>query len=246
VRTLHSLLHLGAIYRLYRLTSQPSNIQPSYNVCPTDIIDVVLRGDDPRTLVPMRWGLIPGWWQKPLRDMRLSTFNARAESIADRPMFRDSFAKRRCLIPASGYFEWHAAPDGKQPYYFTLRDNQVMTLAGIQDAWTDPVSGERIRSCAMVITEPNKVVAEVHDRMPVILEPKDFEQWERGDAKDAAALMRPANDDLLQKRPVSKRVNSTKAPNDDPTLIERSEGVVNQAAMGAMMYAIGRRVGNIE
>ena len=80
-----------------------------------------------------------------------------------------------------------------------------MTIAGIQDAWNDPQSGERIRSCSMIITEPNKFVAEVHDRMPVILEAKDFEQWERGDAKDAAKLMRPAGENVLQKWPVSKR-----------------------------------------
>ncbi len=207
------------IHRLYSLTSQPANIQPNFNVCPTQIIDAVVTGDDQRALVPMRWGLIPGWWKKPLKEMRLATFNARAETVATKPMFRDSFKKRRCLIPASGYYEWHTTPEGKQPYYFTRRDGAVMTFAGIQDAWNDPDSGQRIRSSTMLITEPNKIAAEIHDRMPVILESEDFEQWERGDVKDATALMRPAAEDVLQSWPVFKRVNSSRTSGDDETLV---------------------------
>jgi putative SOS response-associated peptidase YedK len=168
------------LVELYRLSmAAPSNLEPRYNICPTE--------------------LIPGWWKRPLKEMRLATFNARSESIAEKPMFRDSFQKRRCLIPASGYYEWLPTPDGKQPFYFTRRDGQVITFAGVQDGWTDPGSKERIRSCSIVITGANKLASEIHDRMPVILEATDFEQWERGDVKDAAALMKPADDDLLQK-----------------------------------------------
>jgi putative SOS response-associated peptidase YedK len=169
----------------------------------------------------MRWGIIPYWWNKPLKAMRMATFNARAETVAEKPMFRDSFKLRRCLMPASGYYEWQDTPERKQPYYFTRADGEVMTFAAIQDGWNDPESGEKIRSVAMVITEPNQFAADVHDRMPVILETKDFEQWERGDLRDAAALMKPAGEDVLQKWTVSKRVNSSKASQDDPTLIER-------------------------
>jgi putative SOS response-associated peptidase YedK len=138
-------------------------------------------------------------------------------------MFRDSFNRRRCLMPASGYYEWAETPNGKQPYYFTRRDGQVLTIAAVQDGWNDPETGERVRSCSMVITEPNKLVTEVHDRMPVILEARDFERWERGDAKDAAALMEPAGEDVLQKWPVSKRVNSSRAADEDATLIDKIE-----------------------
>ena len=209
------------IYAMYSLTSVPANIQPSFNVCPTDTVDVVVRGDDKRVLIPMRWGLIPGWWKKPLKEMRVATFNARSDTIATKPMFRDSFQRRRCLMPASGYYEWVTAPDkSKHPFYFTRVDGQAMTIAAIQDAWNDPETGERIRSCAMVIGEPSKFVSEVHDRMPVILEPSDFDQWERGNVMDAAALMKPANEDVLQKWPVSQRVNSSRADKDDASLIE--------------------------
>jgi putative SOS response-associated peptidase YedK len=137
--------------------------------------------------------------EKPLKEMRMATFNARDETVAEKPMFRDSFQKRRCLMPASGYYEWQGTPEGKQPFYFTRRDSQVMTIAAIQDEWRYVPSDDPVRSCPMLITESNKFVAEVHDRMPVILEAGDFEQWERGDIKDAAALMKPAGEDVLQK-----------------------------------------------
>jgi putative SOS response-associated peptidase YedK len=109
------------IVKLYRLTlDQPArNTQPRYNICPTTTIYTVVSSEGKRALVPMRWGLIPGWWSKPLKEMRLATFNARAETVATKPMFRDAFKSKRCLIPASGNYEWHDAPGGKQPYYFT-------------------------------------------------------------------------------------------------------------------------------
>jgi putative SOS response-associated peptidase YedK len=209
------------IHAMYSLTSGTSNLQPRYNICPTTEVDVVVRGDDERTLMPMRWGLIPGWWKKPLKEFKLATFNARAETIAEKPMFRDSFKKRRCLIPASGYYEWLTVGKEKQPYYFTRADGQPMTIAAVQDGWIDPATSEALRGCAMVITEPNKFVTEVHDRMPVILEPKNFEQWEKGDVKDASALMKPAAEDLLVKWPVSTRINSSQADGDDATLIAK-------------------------
>jgi putative SOS response-associated peptidase YedK len=221
------------IVKLYRLTldQPPRNTQPRYNICPTTTIDTVISSEGKRALVPMRWGLIPAWWNKPLREMRLATFNARAETVATRPMFRDAFKSKRCLIPASGYYEWSGVPGNKQPYYFTRRDGQPITFAGLSSNWKDRESGSNLLSCTMVITEPNKLAAEVHDRMPVILEPKDFEQWERGDVKDATALMKPAGNDVLQKWPVSKRVNSSRAPDDDPTLIERLDEVSATALM---------------
>jgi putative SOS response-associated peptidase YedK len=210
------------LVEFYWLTmAAPSNLQPRYNICPTDTIDVVVSGGGERALVPMRWGLVPGWWKKPLKEMKVATFNARSDTIADKPMFRDSFKRRRCLIPASGYYEWVTTPEGKQPYYFTRRDGQVITIAGVQDGWTEPQSGERLRSCSMVITDANKFVSDIHDRMPVILEAERFEQWMDGNPNDAAALMKPASEDLLQKWPVSRRVNSSRADDSDATLIEK-------------------------
>jgi putative SOS response-associated peptidase YedK len=196
------------IVKLYRLTlDQPArNTRPRYNICPTTTIDTIVSSEGKRSLVPMRWGLVPYWWNKPLKEMRLATFNARAETVATKPMFRDAFKSKRCLIPASGYYEWKGVPGNKQPYYFTRRDGQPITFAGLWSNWKDRAAGSNLLSCTMVITEPNKLAAEIHDRMPVILEAKDFERWEHGDTKDAAALMKPAGESVLQKWTVSKRV----------------------------------------
>jgi putative SOS response-associated peptidase YedK len=212
------------IHDMYRLlpSAAPSNMRPRYNICPTTPVDTVRNVDGTRMFEPMRWGLVPSWWSKPLKEMRLATFNARAETVAEKPMFRDSFKKRRCLIPASGYYEWKTTPEGKQPYYFTRADGGIITIAGLWSNWNDKATGEDLKSTTTLITEPNKFVAEFHDRMPVILEANDFEEWERGDVKDAAALMKPAGEKVLQKWPVSKRVNSSRADGDDATLIEES------------------------
>jgi len=210
------------IVALYRLTlGQPAvNTRARYNVCPTTTIDTILDQDGTRRLERMRWGLIPSWWSKPLKEMKLATFNARAETVATKPMFRSAFKRNRCLIPVSGYYEWQDTPGGKQPWYFTARDGSpALTIAGLWDEWKDKASGETLKSCTTIITEPNKFVAEVHDRMPVLLGEKDYEPWLNG--KAGLELLRPAAENALQKWPVSKRVNSSRAPDDDPTLIDK-------------------------
>ena len=210
------------LVRLYRLTlNQPAqNTWARYNICPTDPIPTIVEHDGKRECASMRWGLVPYWWSKPLKELRLATFNARVETVTEKPFFREPFKHRRCLIPASGYYEWQDTPSGKQPWYFTARNGSpALTIAGLWDRWRDKATGETITSCAMVICEPNQFVAEVHDRMPVLLTEKDFEPWLSGAA--GLELLKPAPEDLLQRWPVSKRVNSSKAPDDDPTLIDR-------------------------
>jgi putative SOS response-associated peptidase YedK len=214
------------IVRLYRLTlnQPPHNMRPRFNVCPTTIIDTIVSQDRHRDLVPMRWGLVPSWWSKPLKEFKLATFNARAETVATKPFFRGPFKRTRCLIPVSGYYEWQDTPSGKQPWYFTARDGSpALTAAGLWDEWKNPDTGMPLKSCTMVICGPNDFVAEVHDRMPVLLTEKDFEPWLSGTA--GIELLKPAPNDLLQKWPVSKRVNSSRASDDDPTLIEKIEMV---------------------
>jgi len=209
------------ILALCRLTlgPPPHNFRPRINVCPTTTIDTIIGVDGKRELVPMRWGLVPCWWSKSLKELRLATFNPRAETVAEKPFFRQAFKRNRCLIPISGYYEWQATQDGKQPWYFTLRDGSpVLTVAGLWDEWRDKANGETMKSCTMIITEPNDFVAEVHDRMPVMLAEDNFEPWLRGEA--GLEVLKPAPDNLLQRWPVSKRVNSSRAPDDDPTLIE--------------------------
>lgn len=175
----------------------------------------------------MRWGLIPSWWKKKAKETP-ATFNARAETVADKPMFRSAFQRSRCLIPASGYYEWHDTSGGKQPYYFTRRDEQPVTIAGLWDEWKDIETGLPLKSCTMIITEANDAVSEVHDRMPLILEPLDFDAWLSGGA--GTELLKPATNDVLQKWPVSKRVNSSRTSDEDETLIYRVELVATPAS----------------
>jgi putative SOS response-associated peptidase YedK len=203
---------------LYRLTLGASNLQPRYNICPTTQIDAVVPAGSGRELVSMRWGLIPSWWNKPLKEMRLATFNARAETVATKPMFRSAFKRNRCIIPASGYYEWQATPAGKQPYYFTPKDGSILSIAGLWDEWKNPETGKPVKSCTMIITEPNKIAAKVHDRMPVLLAPNQFESWLSG--KAGTEILRPAPDKMITMRPVSKRVNSSRADDGDASLIE--------------------------
>jgi putative SOS response-associated peptidase YedK len=210
------------IVALYRLTLGPAphNFQPRFNVCPTTTIDAIVAEDGKRELIRARWGLIPNWWPKPLKELKLATFNARAETVDKKPMFRSAFKRKRCLIPVSGYYEWQDTPGGKQPWYFTARNGSpALTVAGLWDEWTDKENGKALKSCTMIITEPNEFVGVVHDRMPVLLTEKQFDPWLSGAA--GVEYLKPAQNDFLQKWPVPKRVNSSRANDDDPTLIER-------------------------
>jgi len=209
---------LHALYRLSVPEAIP-NFQPDYNVCPTDPADIVVANDGKRELQRLRWGLIPFWWSKPLKELRLATFNARVETVTTKPFFREPFKARRCLMPVSGYYEWQDTAGGKQPWYFTARDGApLLTAAGLWDQWKNRETGERIKSCTMIITAPNEFVAEVHDRMPVLLKPEQFDHWLSGDM--TVEELKPAPNDYLQRWMVSKRVNSSKADKDDPTLTE--------------------------
>ena len=136
VRSLHQPVDVARDRRaLVSVPASPErNLPARYNICPTDTIDTVVEEDGKRDLVPMRWGLVPWWWKKRAKDVP-ATFNARAETISVKPMFRDAFKRRRCLIPASGYYEWQHTPTGKQPYYFSTENGAPLTIAGLWDEW---------------------------------------------------------------------------------------------------------------
>jgi len=158
--------------------------------------------------------LVPSWWNKSLKDVKMATFNARAETVETKSFFRDAFKRTRCLIPVSGYYEWQARSGGKQPWYFTARDGSpALTVAGLWDEWKDRETGERLKCRTMIITGPNDFVADVHDRMPVLLTKKQLEPWLSGEA--GVEYLKPAPNDLLQRLPVSRRVNSSRRRNAD-------------------------------
>ena len=192
------------------------NLQPRYNIAPTDTVDVVLDRAGDRALEQMRWGLVPTWWNKPLKAVP-ATFNARRESVAEKPMFRGAFkAGRRCIIPMSGFYEWATLPDGKQPFFISGRDKPVLFVAGLHERWRTP-EGEDLRSCTMIVQSANPFMATIHDRMPVFVDLEDVDGWLTGTAGPDA--LKPANADLLQAWLVSRRVNKTGGA-DDASLTE--------------------------
>ena len=194
------------------------NLRPRYNIAPTTTIDVVRLGGEGRELVSMRWGLVPVWWKKPLKDVP-ATVNARAETVAQKPMFRDAFRKRRCIIPASGFFEWTGGKGEKVPHLFTAGDGSpVLAFAGLWDRWTDPASGDEVLSATVIVSGASAWMTTYHDRMPVLLGAEDFDGWLDGSLGPEA--LKPAAEEALREWIVSSRVNRTGFGDDDPTIVE--------------------------
>ena len=137
----------------------------------------------------MRWGLIPGWRKKSAKEVP-STFNARAETIADKPMFRWAFKRTRCIVPASGYYEWRTVDGTKQPYFISAADGSVLSIAGLWDQWKDPASGEAISSVTLIVNAANDFTRSIHERMPVFLGQEDHDAWLT--RKAGGELLRPA------------------------------------------------------
>jgi putative SOS response-associated peptidase YedK len=208
------------LVELYRLTQPALNLRPRYNIAPTTTIDVLRLAETRPELVPMRWGLIPGWWKKTAKE-GLSTFNARGETIADKPMFRSAFKRTRCIVPTSGYYEWHTVGGGKQPYFISAANGGVLSIAGLWDRWTDPATGETISSATLIVTAANDFTHCIHERMPVFLDQEDHDAWLTG--KAGIDVLRSAPNALLRLWPVSKRVNKTGVGDDDPSLVEQVE-----------------------
>ncbi len=186
---------------------------PNYNVCPATRIHVVWHAGAQRRLGAMRWGFVPHWY-KDLNDGPL-LINARAESLADKPAFRDAARKRRCLIPASGFYEWSKGEGGARlPWYITHADDSPLALAGIWQDW----GPDHLATCAIVTTDAAPDIAAIHDRAPVIIKPGDWGLWLGEEGHGAARLMRPAPPGSLKFHRVSTRVNSSRA--QGPDLIE--------------------------
>ena len=180
---------LAQQYGLAQSALDELGVAGNANVRPTQDVPVLL-GEGGLALA--RWGLIAPW----AKDAKASVINARAEGIAEKPMFRRAFRAQRCLIPATGFYEWRATPESKRkaPYLFTVEDTEIFAFAGLWETWTDRASGEELRTCAIITTGPNELVAPVHDRMPVILRLEDEAEWIDGGLHDAGrlqALLRP-------------------------------------------------------
>jgi putative SOS response-associated peptidase YedK len=194
-----------------------------YNVAPTQMVAAVRPGREGngRELSLLKWGLIPSWAD----DSKIgsSLINARSETVATKPAFRTALKKRRCLIPADGFYEWQAVPGQKvkQPFFISLRDTPVFAFAGLWEQWTSP-AGVAIESCTIITTEANELMREVHTRMPVIVDRSDYDGWldrNRQDSQDVLPLLRPYPAEKMQCVPVSTLVNSPR--NDKPECVSR-------------------------
>jgi putative SOS response-associated peptidase YedK len=191
--------------------------EPSYNVAPTQYVPAVRLGNDgQRRIVLLKWGLIPAWANDPAIGNRM--INARAETVADKPAFRDAFRRRRCILPADGFYEWKRDGRHNQPYYIHRADDQPFGLAGLWERWAG--GPEVIESCTILTTSPNDLMRPIHDRMPVILSAADYDPWldPRSDLAHLASLLGPFPDGELATQPVSPYVNDPKH-NDQKCLL---------------------------
>jgi putative SOS response-associated peptidase YedK len=206
-----------AIRALFRYPEQP-NFPPRYNVAPTQPIPIVRVVEGKRQFALVRWGLLPSWVKDPKTFALLII--ARGESVVDKPAFRAAMKRRRCLIPADGFYEWKAAGRRKQPFYVRAKSGEPLAFAGLWETWTGP-NGEELETAAIVTTDANRTLSAIHSRMPVIIPPEAFDLWLNTsdvDAKTAAALIHPAPDNLLETYEVSTAVNRT--ANDNLKLVE--------------------------
>jgi len=196
---------------------QPPNLAARYNVAPSQLVAVVAPKADPtkRGLALLKWGLVPHWSQ----DGKPGPINARAETVATLPTFRDSFKHKRCIIPATGFYEWRKDGAQKIPQRFRLRSGAVMGFAGLWSVWTG-ADKQNVFTCCVITTTANELVRPLHERMPAILEPADYAAWLSADTpkKARGALLRTYPAELMEVREANPLVNSAK--NEGPELLE--------------------------
>lgn len=196
------------------------NLAPRYNVAPTQDVPVVRLGEDGRRhLAMLRWGLVPHW----AADLSIGSkmINARGESVAEKPAFRDSFRHRRCLVVADGFYEWRTEDGRKQPYAIRRPDRGLFAMAGLWARWSK-AEGAPVESCTIVTTSANHRLSALHERMPVVLDAEAYEDWLAGSPEEALSLIGPAPDDFFEFRPASPKVNAVR--NDDSSLLDPTGG----------------------
>jgi putative SOS response-associated peptidase YedK len=207
---------VDALRQLFLFEQRP-NLMPRYNIAPTQDVPVVrpTRDGASRELIMARWGLVPFWADNLKIGNRL--INARRESVHTQRPFREAYGRRRCLVPADGFFEWRKEGKARQPLLIRRKDRAPFAFAGLWERWKDP-SGSVVRSCTIITCPANALVAPIHDRMPVILAAEDHARWLDPAATDPRSLLAPCPPAWLESFPVNPRVNSPK--HDDPECIQ--------------------------
>ena len=216
---------VDALRQMFLFSERP-NLAPRYNIAPTQDVPIVRRTRDggARELVMVRWGLVPYWADDPKIGNRL--INARSESVARTAAFREAYQRRRCLVPADGFFEWQKIGKTRQPLLVRRKDQAPFAFAGLWERWPQPGGGV-LRSCTIITGPANELVAPVHDRMPVILAPENFERWLDPGRDHGRELLKSYPAAELEAFPVSQRVNS---PNNDD-----SECIAPLAVQGSLL-----------
>jgi putative SOS response-associated peptidase YedK len=201
----------------FSFEASSAEVPPNYNVAPTQQVAAVLEEGGERRLEMLRWGLIPSWADDPGIGSRM--INARAETAPEKPSFRRAFRGQRCLIPADGFYEWKRTNGSKQPYYIYMKEGSPFAFAGLWETWKEE-GGPEIRSCTILTTEPNGLLAGIHDRMPVILPSGSYDVWLDPEAErdELYGLLASYPEDEMEAYPVSRFVNSPQ--NNDPRCIE--------------------------
>lgn len=196
-----------------------TDFAPHYNIPPgTDIPVIRQSPEGKRVLHLLRWGLVPHWAKDVSIGSKLN--NARGETVAEKPSFRDAFRRRRCIIPADGFYEWKSEGRVKQPYYISLKSGEPLGMGGLWESWRGP-DGEILRTACIITTGPNAVMTPIHDRMPVILRREDWQAWLTAPAEGIQDMVGPYADEPMQAWPVGRRVSKT--VDDDAGLIEPVE-----------------------
>jgi len=204
---------------------------PRYNIAPTQPVPVIRQHpkEPVRQVSLMKWGLIPHWAKEP--SLAMSTINAKSETAASKPAFRDPLKFLRCLIPADGFYEWKRTATRKQPFCFEVNDGELFAFAGLWDGWRD-ASGKWIKTCSILTTVPNAVTATIHDRMPVILDRESYDLWlDPGmtNVQVVSELLKPYDARLMRSYPISTRINHV--ANDDEECSRHVKVVQNQSAL---------------
>lgn len=210
----------GEIAELLDATDKADEVLvPNYNVAPSQpILAAIETKEHERQVRTMKWGLVPSWSKTPAGGAKM--INARLETVATKPAFRTSFARRRCLIPADGFYEWQKTEDGKQPYFIRRPDSGVITFAGIFDIWSD-AEDRKLVTCSILTTTAYDDMGKIHDRSPVLVPPVAWDAWldrENTDPSEVTALLQPLAQGSLISYPVDKAVGNVR--NNDPFLIE--------------------------
>lgn len=213
-----------AVRRTFALDEVPE-LEPRYNIAPTQDVPSVRAGEEgARAFVMLHWGLVPKWAKERAIGNRM--INARSETLAEKPSFRDAFRKRRCLVLADGWYEWQVAPGGKQPWFIRMKDARPFAFAGLWERWKDPADGGMLDSCAIVTTDASQSIRKIHDRMPAVLAESDWDRWldtAFSDTDKLSELLHPFEPKALQAWPVSRLVNAPK--NQGPKLVEADRSV---------------------